>query len=908
MTYNFYNNKKPKLTLREHITKLLNNIKTLRTFVREKFLLSLICFSSLCLILLGFNWAYIALYGCINGSDILYIIHKLSIVCPIYILLSSKLIFIISNNKDYKILSALDKITLGNFLYCVTISWLFLYFEIYPLLLNSILIFLSYFPINISKLFVEIISMHSLTKSLANEISTITFPSKMRSIFPLIKTNSSLDALVYYKNQNLAWRTMFRVKPLDYKQEWKIINVKLELVNPNSLIVRNPVIISKSIFSSALSGNRDLWFVSKDKIHFYCIWNDKKAKFVLLDLSLVFDKNSLANSINKACFLKASNKNFLLEYMPSNINFSIEQILSKNAIEKEYLYNNVSSSLSIKSEKKYLESNINSFNNINLKDPNANALICLFNRYDMTFSTNLRVNMVNNIIYNNPNINDLSRENISSDLLGSAEVLGSFEGYDTEQALSVLNPAQSSGSLVPANSMANSNFDFYNNNYYLNSGNLESSYGYYPSDNSEMTNRVDIEESIYDEPNLASLGESSVNPAQNAFRQTPIHNSVQTTDLSLDNINDTDNSYLYPNNINSSSLSYSYGFNNLPFNSDYDNYNIEQYRGIDDTNNNINSTVVRPSEKSLGKRIASSAFNTQQEESSKRSQDTTIGLIVRQSSKAGFKPSENTLTYLEKGIELLEKNKGKKMTWSEVRYSGQLTQDELIKIQIAIREATIRNPVSAAAKLLNKNFYGVYISDLLIDSLKEPLLGSSYIPKDPSYNIIRQTIEYIQSFNPKIQPNFASPFEWGRTPNNGYFIKLVDKSGFKFSWCSKKVGRWEVGQSGSVYYASHPKSLSPVNIVLLDPNRQINRGWSTTESNQPLASNLADILLSVRYNGSANITKALYDYDEALKNFIEKAYNSNPKKNVEFNYISLGTKVQDKNISNSFIKTLIESP
>jgi len=51
---------------------------------------------------------------------------------------------------------------------------------------------------------------------------------------------------------------MFRVKPLDYKQEWKIINVKLELVNPNSLIVRNPVIISKSIFSSALSGNRDL--------------------------------------------------------------------------------------------------------------------------------------------------------------------------------------------------------------------------------------------------------------------------------------------------------------------------------------------------------------------------------------------------------------------------------------------------------------------------------------------------------------------------------------------------------------------------------------------------------------------------------------------------------------------------
>jgi len=94
-----------------------------------------------------------------------------------------------------------------------------------------------------------------------------------------------------------------------------------------------------------------------------------------------------------------------------------------------------------------------------------------------------------------------------------------------------------------------------------------------------------------------------------------------------------------------------------------------------------------------------------------------------------------------------------------VRYSGQLTQDELIKIQIAIREATIRNPVSAAAKLLNKNFYGVYISDLLIDSLKEPLLGSSYIPKDPSYNIIRQTIEYIQSFNPKIQPNFASPFE-----------------------------------------------------------------------------------------------------------------------------------------------------
>lgn len=43
--------------------------------------------------------------------------------------------------------------------------------------------------------------------------------------------------------------------------------------------------------------------------------------------------------------------------------------------------------------------------------------------------------------------------------------------------------------------------------------------------------------------------------------------------------------------------------------------------------------------------------------------------------------------------------------------------------------------------------------------------------------------------------------------------------------------------------------ITPETLTISDPYGKIARGWSNTDSNQPVASNFSDVLISVRYNG-----------------------------------------------------------
>lgn len=85
------------------------------------------------------------------------------------------------------------------------------------------------------------------------------------------------------------------------------------------------------------------------------------------------------------------------------------------------------------------------------------------------------------------------------------------------------------------------------------------------------------------------------------------------------------------------------------------------------------------------------------------------------------------------------------------------------------------------------------------------------------------------------------------------FLMETDKFVYRFSYCSKAASYLLIGDSGSVLYVNKYKGVSPANIKVLDQG-QISKTWKTNTRNLPPVINLANILLSLRYNRQLQIT------------------------------------------------------
>lgn len=75
------------------------------------------------------NSIFISFYGVNEGLDILYHIHRLTILYPIVIFWVHKLFSLLYNN-GRKNTSVFDNVTIKGFIYCVVISTLFSYFDL----------------------------------------------------------------------------------------------------------------------------------------------------------------------------------------------------------------------------------------------------------------------------------------------------------------------------------------------------------------------------------------------------------------------------------------------------------------------------------------------------------------------------------------------------------------------------------------------------------------------------------------------------------------------------------------------------------------------------------------------------------------------------------------------------------
>lgn len=102
--------------------------------------------------------------------------------------------------------------------------------------------------------------------------------------------------------------------------------------------------------------------------------------------------------------------------------------------------------------------------------------------------------------------------------------------------------------------------------------------------------------------------------------------------------------------------------------------------------------------------------------------------------------------------------------------------------------------------------------------------------------------------------------------------------GFSYPVCEKLEGVQRIGDVGSVKY-KYQHYLVCTEITVSDPLNQLARGWSDTETNQPFARNLAQVLLSVRSNGQKTITKPMLNNEPYLIEFCYKYHETFRKPN-----------------------------
>lgn len=102
----------------------------------------------------------------------------------------------------------------------------------------------------------------------------------------------------------------------------------------------------------------------------------------------------------------------------------------------------------------------------------------------------------------------------------------------------------------------------------------------------------------------------------------------------------------------------------------------------------------------------------------------------------------------------------------------------------------------------------------------------------------------------------------------GYNL-AVDKKGFEYIPCPKVEGPHQIGSSG---FISYKPDRAIDKATIWDPECLFLRGWCSdgSQSNQPTASRVADVLLAAKANGQSDLSNSMFDVP-LVKEFVMAA-------------------------------------